>query len=346
MEELDQGPGARGYRCGTAGLWIDEERFPSIARGQAHALAVLQKARHGLAQQTGHRSHALASIVLGSVGRGEASAQSDLDVAFVYDQRHLPLARAETLRRSCMTILRQDFDVPEKTFVRPIEIQELCRKIGGMYDTNEQLTYRALMLTEGQWLHHSEMAATFNEQIFAAYTRPQTSRGKFLSCLANDLHRYYRTLCVDYRFKVEEQAKPWAIRALKLRYSRKLWHLSNLALQCWFVDQFQEEGSSQGRVLLERLNERPLDKLGLAAHYFECETLLEPLLSAYEFYLLHLSDKATRSELRSLEYGGRKKNEIYMALRDNADRFDEVCADWFDVLMKHCRSYLLRYCVF
>lgn len=288
----------------------------------------------------------MASFVLGSVGRSEASAQSDLDLAFIFDARHLDVQEAKRIRQRYVELLREDFEVFEKTFVRPIEIQELCCKIGGMYDTNEQLTYRALVLTEGQWLHNSEMAKTFVQRIFAAYTRPQTSRGKFLSCLANDLHRYYRTLCVDYRFKVEEQAKPWAIRALKLRYSRKLWHLSNLALQCWFVHQFQEQGSAKGPVLLERMNDTPVDKLQYVAQYFACEDLLEPLLAAYEIYLLYISERITREELRSLEYRQRKSCESYVMLRENAERFDDACARWFDRLMQDCRSYLLRYCVF
>lgn len=331
---------------GEAGFDLDEERFGSIASGRAHADRVLMRARRCLAEMTGHRSEAMASFVLGSVGRGEASEQSDLDVAFIYDRKNLDPQDAIRIRQRCVAVLRRDFDVPEKTFVRPIEIGELCQKIGGMYDTNEQLTYRALVLTEGQWLHNSQMAQRFTERIFSAYTRPLTSRGKFLSCLANDLHRYYRTLCVDYRFKVEEQAKPWAIRALKLRYSRKLWHLSNLALQCWFVDQYQEEGSSQGAALLARLSQTPLQKLHFVAEHFSCSELLDPLLSAYEMYLFMASDKAIRDELRSLDYALRNDSQTYISLRDNAERFDEACGQWFDRLMQHCRGYLLRYYVF
>lgn len=326
--------------------WYDQERYASIAAGQAFAARSLGKARHRLSQITDHRRHALASFVLGSVGRKEASGESDLDVAFIYDRRHLPAKEAQAIRRRYVDALRELFDVPEKTFVRPIEISELCHKIGGMYDTNEQLTYRALVLTEGQWLHNSEVAQGFVRQIFSAYTRPQTSRGKFLSCLANDLHRYYRTLCVDYRFKVEEQAKPWAIRAVKLRYSRKLWHLSNLAIQCWFVDKYQEQGSSKGPELLARIHLAPLEKLHFVAEHFGCQALLEPILSAYERYLLHVSDGPTRSELEVLSYADRNTCPVYVTLRANADAFDDACGQWFDLLMEHCRGYLLRYCVF
>lgn len=326
--------------------WFDQDRYLSIAAGQAYAQRALARGRHRLSQLSDHRRFALASFALGSVGRKEASAESDLDVAFIYDRSHLSSDKAQSIRRRYLDALRESFDVPEKTFVRPIEISELCHKIGGMYDTNEQLTYRALVLTEGQWLHNSEVAKSFVGQIFSAYTRPQTSRGKFLSCLANDLHRYYRTLCVDYRFKVEEQAKPWALRAVKLRYSRKLWHLSNLAIQCWFVDKFQEQGSSQGPELLARIHLSPLEKLHFVAEHFGCQTLLEPLMSAYERYLMYLSDGPTRHELGVLAYGQRNSSTVYVALRSNADDFDQACGQWFDLLMQHCRGYLLRYCVF
>jgi hypothetical protein len=46
--------------------------------------------------------------------------------------------------------------------------------------------------------------------------------------LVNDIARYFRTLCIEYKGKVDGEEKDWSTRNMKLRYSRKFWYFANL----------------------------------------------------------------------------------------------------------------------
>jgi hypothetical protein len=346
---------------------LQADEVPAVLAAEVYSRRQLQLARAGLAALAGDPEHArhTATFALGSLGRLEASPESDLDLAFVYDGDQLERAQAQAARACVIaglssrrladdgsrhargtpraeSTLADGFDIPEKTFNQAIDLRSLTRNIGGRADTNETLTYRALLLTEGACLAGDGSA--IKQAVFRAYADAPISRGRFLASLGNDLHRYYRTLCMDYRHKVEELDKSWAIRVLKLRHSRKLWHLANLALQCWTVDAIVED-AERDAALAARIGWPSLLRIVAALEYFGAPELARAPFVCFDRFLAALARAEVREELSSLDFERRRESTSYRDLHDNATQLDAAAAAIVDVLLQRCRGYMVRFCI-
>jgi hypothetical protein len=286
-----------------------------------------------------------AVLTLGSLGRYEASPASDLDAAFLFDPKLIPEEDALRLRGELLSRLRAaDFEVAEKTFDRPVDARALLRNIGGRHETNENLTYRALILTESAWLYNAASSRQIWDDIFGAYRNAMVSRGRHLASLGNDLHRYYRTLCLDYRWKVEEAGKEWAIRVMKLRHSRKIWHLANIAAQC-AAREAEERGEDHDATLAALLGRPPLLKIALTAEAAGRTDLGRRIFERYDDFLGKMSDPEVRQELLSLRYEDSDRSSIYVALRDNAQALQTAAGELFHHLYERHRDHLMRFTI-
>lgn len=283
----------------------------------------------------------LAVFAVGSLGRFESSLASDLDFAVVYAAESLDAATAGAARHALAEQLRaRSHDVLDKTFRAPVELGALLRDIGGEGDSNLHLTYRALLLTEGAWLASPAAASEVTDAIFAAYAKGAISRGRFLSSLQNDLHRYYRTICVDYRFKVESAGKHWAIRYFKLRHARKLWHLANLALFCHAAQLPDERRDVH---LAAELPRPPLLRLAAVLRAQGGLGLCAEVVRAYDGYLAALADPELRRALDRVDYAARAEDPLFHRLAAGADRFDLAAQAIAGHLWIHCNEHLVRY---
>ncbi len=339
---IDDEPGPLGECLARVGL--DPRQVPALLAAEQFSRQQLALARTVLAARPS--APALAIFAFGSLGRLEASSQSDLDLAFLYDGAQIARERAEQRRREVVDQLRATLalPIPEKTFDQAIDLRELTRNIGGRLDSNETLTYRALLLTEGAWLDDPEAGRAMKHAVFSAYANATISRGRFLGSLGNDLHRYYRTLCMDYRHKVEELDKSWAIRVVKLRHSRKLWHLANLATQCWLVDAIADD-RERDECLASRIGWPSLIRLHGALEHFDGPELAAPLFVAHDAFLHALAQVDVRDHLAALDYADCDGSAIYRELRANAERLDEATADIVDLLVRRCRRFMVRFCI-
>lgn len=326
-------------------IGLAPEETPAILAAERYSRAALRFARAELAELGAGappEERATATFAFGSLGRLEASSQSDLDLAFLYDSERIDPRAAEAQRTRVIGRLASVFDIPQKTFARAIDLRSLTRNIGGRLDSNESLTYRALLLTEGACLAGG--GRQMKHAVFRAYADAQISRGRFLGSLGNDLHRYYRTLCMDYRHKVEELDKSWAIRVLKLRHSRKLWHLANIALQCWAVDAIDDD-DSRDVALASRIGWPSLLRLFGALEHFGAAALARELFSCFDRFLAALADPEIRGELTRLEYEDRGRSRVYAELHENAVRLDAATAEIVQVLFDRCRDFMVRFCI-
>jgi hypothetical protein len=313
---------------------------PAILAAERYSRRALGRVRARLAELEDPGS-VTATFAFGSLGRLEASSESDLDLAFLYDSERIDRAAAEARRAEVIACLG-GYDIPQKTFDQAIDLRSLTRNIGGRLDSNETLTYRALLLTEGAWLAGG--GRSMKAAVFRAYADAQISRGRFLASLGNDLHRYYRTLCMDYRHKVEELDKSWAIRVLKLRHSRKLWHLANLALQCWAVDAIADDGS-RDELLAARIGWPSLLRLFGALEHFGAPDLARGPFVCFDRFLAALADPEVRAELVGLAYERRGDSEVYLALHENAAQLDAAAVEIVALLFERCREFMVRFCI-
>lgn len=318
------------------GLGPDDARHILAAASGSHArLVALRRAL------TGALPPGCAAFALGSLGRHESSSLSDLDLAVVYRRDQHSHDAAQAAREAVAAVLRQlGHDVPDKTFHSAIALDALLGDIGGRHDSNDHLTYRALLLTEGAWIANPADAAAVVDAIFGAYAGGAITRGRYLTSLSNDLHRYYRTICVDYRFKVENAGKHWAIRYFKLRHSRKLWHLANLAVFCRAA--LLPDDARDGH-LAEQLPRPPLLRTAEALRPLGGLPLCAGLVTAYDAFLAALADPETRRALDLLGYDLREASPAFHRLRASAERFDDAATAIVGHLWQRSPDHLVRY---
>ena len=163
-----------------------------------------------------------------------------------------------------------------------------------------------------------------------------------MSSLLNDLHRYYRTVCLDYRHKIEEADKGWALRYVKLRHSRKTLHLSNLVLHCvtraLSGDDFDER-------LAGALNAPPLLKLATSLHALGDAAPCADLWRCYDTFLGWLEQPAVRADLEALPLGQEPRDDAFRALKQNARLLDDAAERIVDALLAdpRTRGHLVRF---
>ena len=73
-------------------------------------------------------------------------------------------------------------------------------------------------------LQRQDQLYDLRREILERYVANEIADHQLALFLLNDIIRYYRTVAVDYEFKTieNEDPKPWALRNIKLVFSRKL----------------------------------------------------------------------------------------------------------------------------
>lgn len=335
---------ARVQQLANYGLAPDD--FTEILHAHRFSSDVLTRV-HGLIGQalagTGTR---LSFFILGSVGRFEASSQSDLDLVAITDTDVATPKLIDTRRRAIETLQQAGFDVPEKTFDRVVCLPPLTQ-IGGRADTNDHLTYRALLLTEAVCVHQHEVGNNVLDTLWSAYCRGPITSGRYLTALSNDLHRYYRTICLDYRHKVET-GKHWATRSLKLKHSRRLWHLANLASWC---EAWTAPDSKREALLARQLATPPLWRLLSALTELSqpagipesVRQAVNQIATTFNNFTAALAKAKVRHQLETLAYDQRESNTTYTDLYQNAAQLEAGARQVFEFLWARCRDHVFRF---
>ena len=241
-----------------------------------------------------------AVLVCGSYARREASRHSDIDFFVIPGDTDGDQPPIEEIRSEIRTIVPNE---PSKdgAFSEKVNHEEILGNIGGDSDSNQNITRRILLLLEGEWLFNEPAFLRFRREILEKYIQEDMTDHQLALFLLNDIIRYYRTVAVDYEFKTSDNeiSKPWAIRNIKLVFSRKLLYASGLFSVAMTVDHKRNEKIE----ILESLFGLPVVERMTAI----CgSTKMDPVLASYNRFLSVLEDSAERRYLDTLDKSNRE----------------------------------------
>ncbi|WP_354674857.1 nucleotidyltransferase domain-containing protein [Cupriavidus alkaliphilus] len=261
-------------------------------------------------------------LVVGSLARLEASEESDVDYYCFGDDEAAVAEAGRVLIERQADIARINPNAPSSTgaFGKEGEtLEALVSNIGGDDDLNSKITRRILSLLEGAYIASEDAFKRYRAALLDRYVPSGISDAQLCRFLLNDIIRYYRTICVDFEFKTTENKKPWGIRYVKLRFSRKLLYFSGLLAVA-------ETAGKPRHDKIERLEELfampPIERVQSI-----CGTARTELaLKLYEEFLESISDEKRREELTKVEKDSAMESAIFMELQKKGRVFSEELA--------------------
>ncbi|MHA1324176.1 MAG: hypothetical protein ACTSRL_15425, partial [Candidatus Helarchaeota archaeon] len=237
-------------------------------------------------------------------------------------------------------------DFKAKKFCKTINSSLIKANIGGENDNNDKLTYRMLILLESQPIYNNSLHKNLLEKLFNLYVQKTKPENKIPLGFINEILRYYRTMCLDYRYKTEEIENTWALRTIKLRISRKILCFSPIAL----IFNGIPKNEKMYDYIFQNINKPPLEKL--VDILIEKSTMgIDITNSADIFYLydqfldcINSSDR--REKLKQLNYQNRKNEKIYNELREIADSFHSCLINFLRNNIEDGENLIFKYLIF
>lgn len=268
-------------------------------------------------------------VVFGSFARYELTQGSDADWCLLIDGPSDP-EHYQLIREIGEKLREHGFSAPGTTgtFASPVSSHELIHHIGGIQDTNQNLTRRLLLLLESLAIGDRVAYDRVMRAILQRYLVFDTSVERKLRqehtfvprFLLNDIVRLWRTMAVDYAAKQWEQADgKWALRNAKLRMSRKLLFTSGLLL-CF---SFELEPPDVPRMSTDMLPEffaaqlkrTPLERMAASLLEHGSPEAGQDIFGSCDQFLAVLNDPEKREHLESLSPERAEKDELFQQIR-------------------------------
>jgi hypothetical protein len=304
-------------------------------------------------------------VVTGSLGRGEATAGSDADWILLVDgpsdPRHAVVAN--DIGSRIKQVVTKEVG-RTGTFGGIVASHEVVHYIAGTRDSNENLTRRILLLSESRALNNPLVRQRVIQNVLARYVVHDRSvqsrsgaRQNVPHFFLNDVVRYWRTMASDYASKMwERQHEGWAIRNIKLRFSRKLifiWGmLAAFAAEVFPVPELHEVENDDEYFLalashIGALTDvAPLELLARVVLASDDDALAEGIFSSYNQFLSVLADPASRDALEKVPFERAFDEPAYAGLRDASHDFREGVTRLFFDVHPQLRDLIRKFGVF
>lgn len=308
----------------------------SLQDADRYSFATLDELRSDIAKLQLPGAEGVAVIAVGSYGRGEASPDaSDFEWLTIYDDKIVAaeeavIAQAELTRVFAARFGRRKLSI-NKTFDEVCPLSRLITNVGGEADTNKTLTYRMLALAEGAPLTPDTFGFVL-DGLATTYGGSHTAGHRLLS-LATDVSRYWRTLRIDYKYKVDEAKKPWAVRSVKLRTYRRMWYFASAVHFVAFGPRVETGLDSRFELadvkkFMASMGGNPVKRFLSALEQLDVRAeLARPLLTTYDRIHSQCSSAEIRRHLESLSRDAASGDPRFEQLRDDCRALHTLAAD-------------------
>lgn len=329
---------------------VNERTWSALERARKHCANLISKAQSicdDFLAKKGLDLEEACCVVVGSVGRSEALDASDLDFTPVLRSNEA-LVRFDPYDKELREAVRSELNIKVsegKDLTKRVSLDELTERetIGGEKDSSGTLTKRILILTEGKQAGGKLPLNTVREEIMRAYAGAHRTRGRHVLSLCNDIARYYRTLCIEYKVKADDFAKDWCTRNMKLRHSRKLWYFSCLISIVHIADSNPKGDDAYIVGLLEAFDKSPIQRIFNAVSA-EHRGLAGRIINAYAWFLDFMSKREHREKLEKVSHEKRYEMSLdnpFHAIKLNSHRLHQELLALIDSLPTHQRHRII-----
>jgi len=333
------------------------QTWAAIQKAQVKSLDVQKKIRNALTHPAPiFSSSDLSLVVFGSIARLECTEGSDVDWTLLIDGQVDPKHNATSLeiKRAIDKVLKK-LKLKEPAtggaFGGKAFSHDIIHHIGGDRDSNRNMTQRILLLLESAPVRLRSNQDSKGDEAYDRVLKAilqkylQADSGFFAKgkeshvprFLLNDIVRFWRTMCVDFAWKGWEQGEvKWALRNIKLRFSRKLIFFSGLLLvfSCYknktlaFRERDERINACLGH-LESLVRMKPLDIVCsvLLDYNHTSDRKVAEILNRYDRFLSILNKESERKRFEGMGPQKAYKDRTFQRIRKQSHEFQDVISE-------------------